>query len=255
MTPSPARGRRNLWRRPLTWDFGLSAESPDHRIEHGFERGRGVVGELASALDALATDDLSAMAAPTVLERTAELVRARNRIDAELVRTVRRAELVQAAEHDGLTSMASWLRGHCRLSPTASSQLVRNGRALEQLGATAASFADGLITAEQVAVIAPVARPEHLAAAAEHDVDLGEVDVVLAEAAATRQHVQLGRIVHHYLSLLDPDGVEPDPTEGRSLSLAKHSDGSLSGRFELDSVGGEKVQAGGVPRGGVGPGH
>jgi hypothetical protein len=49
--------------------------------------------------------------------------------------------------------------------------------------------------------------------------------------------------VHHYLARLDPDGLEPDPTEGRSLTLAKHSDGSLTGRFELDAVGGEKLQA------------
>ncbi len=101
------------------------------------------MGELASALDALAADDLHVMAASTLLERTAELVRARNRIDAELTRTVRRAELAQAPEHDGLRSMASWLRGHCRLSPAASAQLLRNGRALEQLPATAAAFVGG----------------------------------------------------------------------------------------------------------------
>jgi hypothetical protein len=42
---------------------------------------------------------------------------------------------------------------------------------------------------------------------------------------------------------LDPDGTEPDPTEGRSLTIATHADGSVSGRFELDAVGGEKVCA------------
>ncbi|MCF6510162.1 DUF222 domain-containing protein, partial [Blastococcus sp. MG754426] len=36
---------------------------------------------------------------------------------------------------------------------------------------------------------------------------------------------------------------EPDPTEGRSFTLVKHADGSVSGRFELDAVGGEKVRA------------
>jgi hypothetical protein len=72
-------------------------------------------------------------------------------------------------------------------------------------------------------------------------VDLAEVDAALAEVAAGQPHVQLGRVVHHYLARLDPDGPEPDPTEGRSLSLAKHSDGRLSGRFELDAVGGEKL--------------
>ena len=66
---------------------------------------------------------------------------------------------------------------------------------------------------------------------------------MLAETAATRQHVQLGRVVHHYLSRLDPDGTEPDPTEGRSLSIARHADGSRTFRGELDAVGGEKFEA------------
>jgi hypothetical protein len=201
------------------------------------------VDGLASALDALADEDLSSLTAPGVLERNRELVRARNRIDAELARTARHAELTQAPEHDGLTSMASWLRGHCRLSPGAAKQVVRNGRALAQLPAVASACADGRVTADQVAVIAPVIDPENLAKAADQDVDVAQVDVVLAETAATRQHVHLGRVVQHYLVRLDPDGPEPDPTEGRSLTLAKHADGSLSGRFHLDPVGGEKVQA------------
>src|SRR3954449_98312 len=196
-----------------------------------------------SALDGLAAADLFGMSAAGVLGPTAELVRARNRIDAELARTVRRAELAQAPEHDGLKTMASWLRGHARLSPATAGQLVRNGRALEFLPAVAAGSAAGLISAEQVAVMAKVTRPEQLGAAADQGVDLAEVDGVLAEAAATRQHVQLGRVVGHYLARLDPDGPEPDPTEGRSLSLAKGFDGGVSGRFELDTVGGEKVQA------------
>ena len=66
---------------------------------------------------------------------------------------------------------------------------------------------------------------------------------MLAETAATREHAHLGQVVHHYLARLDPDGPEPDPTEGRRLSIARHSDGSVTGRFELDAAGGEKVQA------------
>ena len=60
------------------------------------ERLEGVVGELASALDDLGSHDLYAMDVGGLLARTAELVRARNRIDAELARTLRRAELAQA---------------------------------------------------------------------------------------------------------------------------------------------------------------
>jgi hypothetical protein len=198
---------------------------------------------LRAALDALAAEDLNLSSGVQLLRDTAELVRARNRLDAELTRRVRRADLVQAPEHDGLTSMASWLRGHARLSPREAQRLVRNGRALEQLPAVAAGFAAGTVTAEQVAVVAPVTAVEVQAEAVGQGVDLAAVDDVLAEVAASRQFVHLGRVVHHYLSRLDPDGPEPDPTEGRSLTLSKHDDGSLSIRGELDAVGGEKLQA------------
>src|SRR3954454_23700907 len=201
------------------------------------------VGELQSGLDSLAGDDLHAMTAPELLDRTAVLVAARNRIDAELARTVRRAELGQAAEHDGLKTMASCLRGPARPSPAAAGQLVRNGRGLEFLPVVAAGCSAGLITAEQVAVMAKVTRPEQRSAAADQGVEIAEVALVLAESAATRQHGQLVRVVDHYLARLDPDGPEPDPTEGRSLTLARHSDGTVSLRGELDAVGGEKLAA------------
>src|SRR3954467_8545129 len=152
-----------------------------------------------SALDGLAADELHRLPSAELLARVAELVRARNRIDAELARTVRRAELAQAPEHDALKTMQSWLRGHARLSPAAAGQLVRNGRALDVLPAMAAAFADGAVTAEQVGVVAPVTRPETLGAAADQGVELAEVDGVLAETAATRQYPLLARVVSHYL--------------------------------------------------------
>jgi Domain of unknown function (DUF222) len=202
-----------------------------------------VVAGLMSALDALESDDLYSMSAADQLARNAALVRARNRIDAQLARGARVADLTQAPEHDGLKTMRSWLRGHARLSPAAAAQVIRNGRTLERLPAVAAGCSAGEITAEQVAVMAPVVTPKNVAAAAALGVDLAQVDVVLAQTAATRQHEHLGRVVHHYLSRLDPDGTEPDPTEQRALSIARHSDGSVTFRGELDAVGGEKFQA------------
>src|SRR4051794_19546873 len=201
------------------------------------------MGELGSALDALAADDLDGLVASQYLDRTAMLVAARNRIDAELARTARRAELAQAPEYDGKKGMASWLRGHCRLSAAEASRVVRTGRTLERLPAVAAGCAAGQVSAEQVAAIAPVARPENLAAAQAADVDVAEVDRLLAETAATRPYKELQQVVQHYLARLDPDGDEPDPTEGRRLVLRKHADGSVTGGFDLDPVGGEKVQA------------
>jgi hypothetical protein len=124
---------------------------------------------------------------------------------------VRRCEVGGAAEHDGLKTMASWLRGHARLSPSAASQLVRVGRALEALPEVAARAAEGAVTADQVAVIAPVVAPENLAAAEAQGVDLAAVDATLAQVAATSTHADLGKVVHHYLERLDPDGPNPTP--------------------------------------------
>jgi len=210
---------------------------------HVFESMAAAMADLNQALDELAGEDLFAVSAAQLLERVRAVVAAQNRLAAELARTVRRAELAQACEHDGLTSMASWLRGHARLSPAAATQVVKNGRALEQLPALAEAAAGGRVTAEQVAVIAQVVKPEHLALAQAQGVELAGVDVALVEVAVGHPHADLARVVAHYLARLDQDGPEPDPTGRRSLTLVQHADGSLTGRFELDAVGGEKVQA------------
>jgi hypothetical protein len=201
------------------------------------------VGELQSCLDALAAEDLSGMFGPALLERLGNLLRDRNRLDAQITRVVRECEKAGAAEFDGLKTMPLWLRGHARLSPAAASRLVRAGRALEHLPVVAAAFTAGDVTAEHVAVIAPAVSDDALAAALRQDIDLGEVDQALATVATTQPYPRLGEVVHRYLDALDPDGPEPDPTEGRRLTIARHPDGSITGRFDLDPVGGEKLQA------------
>ncbi|TFV90084.1 HNH endonuclease signature motif containing protein [Blastococcus sp. CT_GayMR16] len=196
-----------------------------------------------AAFDALASEDLDCLVAPQLLDRTSALARLANRVMSELTRTVRRCETVQAAEHDGLTSMKSWLRTHVRLSAAEITRLVRNGRALDQLPALRAAFAAGAVTAEQVSVVAPVTAVDVQAEAVGQGVDLAQIDATLTEVAVTLPHAQLGRVVAHFLARLDPDGTEPDPSEGRSLTLSKLIDGRLVIRGELDAVGGEKLQA------------
>ena len=201
------------------------------------------MGQLSQALDDLAEERLDGLFGPALLERLGPLLVLQNRLAAEVARTVRQCEVAGACEHDGKASMASWLRGHARMSQPAAGQLVRNGRALEQLPALAAAAAAGHVSAEAVAAIAPVAAPKHLAAAETQGADVAGVDAALAEVAACRPHAELRQVVGHYLARLDPDGPEPDPTEQRSFTLSKHADGRVSGRFELDAVGGEKAQA------------
>ena len=91
------------------------------------------MGVLQSALDALAAEDLDTLPAGAQLDRIRNLVAAQNRVAALLTRAVRTADLTQAVEHDGLTSIKSWLRTHTRLPDAAVRRLVESGRALETL--------------------------------------------------------------------------------------------------------------------------
>src|SRR6478672_13968181 len=131
-----------------------------------------VLADVERALDRMACQDVKGMFGPEVLDRTRSLLVLRNRLDAELARTVREAELTQASDHDGAKTMQSWLRGHGRLSSAAAHRLTVTGRALEHLPAVAAAFAAGRVTAGAVAVLAPVAREEHRAAAEAAGVEL-----------------------------------------------------------------------------------
>ena len=201
------------------------------------------VERLAEAIDALAAEDLQGLFAPQLNARLGGLLGQVNRLGAELTRSVRECDRIGAAEDDGLKTTASWIRGHARYSHAAAAQLVAAGRALEHLPGCAEAFAAGGITLAQVTVIAAAVRPEELARAAAQGVDLSVIDAALVTVATTRPHDELVAVVRHYREALDPDGDEPDPTEGRRLSFVRHADGRIGLRGELDSVGGEKVQA------------
>ncbi|MGY1815550.1 DUF222 domain-containing protein [Blastococcus sp. SYSU D00820] len=178
-----------------------------------------------------------------VLDAIAAGVAERNRRDAELTRQVRAAELSQAAERDGLKAMTSWLVGHCRMARSEALRLVRNGRALEHLPALAEAFAAGLVSAQQVHVVADAVTPARLAAAAAQGVDLAVIDAVLTQVAVDQPVENLVQAVQKYVDNLDPDGPEPDPTEQRSAHTTRHADGSMTLRAELDPVTAEKVEA------------
>ena len=141
---------------------------------------------LIEALDTLAAERLDGAFGPALLERLGPLLTAANRLAAEVARTVRQCELTGAAEHDGLKTMVGWLRGHGHLAETEAARLVATGRALEHLPAVAAGFAEGMITAGQVGLIARIAEPERRSAAADRDIDLTAIDEALKLAAATQ---------------------------------------------------------------------
>jgi hypothetical protein len=197
--------------------------------------------DYCSYMCSTAAAELDGLSDGELLEHVTELVAEQNRIAARLTSAVRTAENRQSAEHDGLKTMRSWLRTHTRVSDRAARQLIDTGRALDSLPATQAAFAAGAIGAEQVAAIAPVVSAQRLEQAAACGVDVAAVEVELVSIAARLSVQRLRAAVHFYTERLDPDGTEPDPTEGRSLTLSRLLDGRYTGRLELDAIGGEKL--------------
>ncbi len=187
-------------------------------------------------------EDLHRLPAADVLELLAGLVVERNRLDARIASVTRHAELTQAVEHDGLASMRSWLIGHLRLSASEASRVVRAGRLLEHVPHLAAAFAEGSVTAAQVDVVAGAMADADRARAEEQGVDVGAFDRAFTAVAVSSPHQSLVVAVRAFAEALDPDGPEPDPTEGRRLTVSTHADGTVTGRFDLDAVGGEKVR-------------
>jgi hypothetical protein len=195
---------------------------------------------LEAALDAVAADE-EAVGDEARLNRVRRLAAARNRLDAQLISAVRQAESQQSAEHDGLKTMRSWLRTHTRISDRSAKQLIDAGRALESLPATEAAFVAGTIGTEQVAAITPVVSTKRLEQAAALGVDVSAIETELVYIASQLSVQRLRAAVHFYTERLDPDGVEPDPTEGRQLSMSRLLEGRWHGTFDLDAIGGEKL--------------
>src|SRR5215211_8375533 len=103
-----------------------------------------------------ACDDLDGLSDGELLEHVRGLVAEQNRVAARLARAVRAAECRHSAEYDGLKTMTSWLRTHCRMSGAAITGLVKEGRAVEHLPAVEAAFLAGKLTPDQVDAIAVI---------------------------------------------------------------------------------------------------
>lgn len=137
------------------------------------------------------------------------------------------------------------MSGHLNVA-AAAARLTRAGRTLEQLPRWSEAARAGRVTPDQTAVVAKVATPVRLAAAAELGVDLYGADGVDATllACATGDHPEtLPAVVGRMLDWIDPDGPEPDPTRRRELHLTPSAGAEGGGTFHghLDAAGYEKV--------------
>ncbi len=201
-----------------------------------------IAAVLAGALNLVdAVEPAGGPAAPALLARVRGLTQLQSVIDTARAHAVRAAECAQAAEFDGHKTMKSWQVGHLNVSPATAARAVRAGRTLERLPEWAAAAAEGRVTPDQTAVVAAVATPARLSAAAELGADVAEVERTLLATATGSTPEALPAVTKRLLDWIDPDGPEPDPTRQRELHLTASATGGGTIHGRLDALGFEKV--------------
>jgi hypothetical protein len=161
------------------------------------------------------------------------LRRIESRVQAEILRRLRRFDSGQGYQNTMALSAKAWLRWKCNLTPGAASDQVEVARELDSLPQAAKAFADGDISYRHAALIAHTAE-------AVGDKMEAEAETILVTAAKELDPHRLKIACMHLRHCLEPDGVLLDANEQhdrRYLHLSQTLDGVfyLNGRFDAES--------------------
>ena len=188
------------------------------------------------AVEAAAAVDLDTLTDAELDAELVALLRLRHRLDAELARRATRWETSGVWRSDG--SRAPWARlsRTGSLSPGAAKQVLRHGRDVASMPGTAQAWAAGEIGADHVDLLAGAAGSGRAELFARDESML----VAQCEQLTFGQAV---KVVQYWCQRadaeLDRDG--PPPPKPATLRLHTGVDGTVSGDFWLDPIGGATV--------------
>jgi uncharacterized protein DUF222 len=164
---------------------------------------------LESAVDGLATQDLTGLADAVLAERVLVLRRLLDRLEGHWLKELAALDARGAAGADqGLEapSTAGWLRSRLRMGATTASSCVRVARALFRgpLAGTASALTDGEVSPAHARVLAAGIQdlPAHTVA---------EAEPVLLEAARRLDPARLRQVITHLRLVADPTPPPPKP--------------------------------------------
>src|SRR5713101_5134389 len=204
----------------------VSGERGSWSSEDAFQQSNAIV-------DWVADEDIAATPAETMGEDQIALRRIESRVQAEVLRRLRRFDSGQGYANTLALSAKAWLRWKCNLTPEAASDQVEVARELDSLPQTTKAFADGDISYRHVALIA------HTAAELGDKME-AEAEDILVTAARELDPKRLKNACLQLRHCLEPDGVLRDANEEhdrRYLYLSQTLDGVfyLNGRFEPEA--------------------
>ncbi|GAC1310188.1 MAG: hypothetical protein NVSMB16_06780 [Acidimicrobiales bacterium] len=170
-------------------------------------------------------------------ESMVELRRQFARLDAVIATATARFDTSHDWEADGARSPAAWLAWKTHIPAQVARRQVRLGRTLRHLPACESAWLAGNITADHVATIAAVRRPETKDA-------LARDEAVLVGHASTLRFDLFTKSVDYWAQRADPNGAEDDDRHRRNrrdVHLDQSFHGMWFGKMLLDPVSGAIV--------------
>jgi hypothetical protein len=186
------------------------------------------MGELASVLDSLAGDDVHAIPELALLDRTETLLTARNRLDAEIARSLQASDVRQVmTTHCGRTTK-SWLVEEQLLGSDEAARRMKVARLLPYYPVLAAALAAGEISHEHARVILGCLRglPSSL-----HDAAAAE----LTEAATYADPGSLGRLCREIRARMGVEDAE-EAAQRRYASRWVTTSHTLDGMLHIEGM-------------------
>jgi Domain of unknown function (DUF222) len=193
------------------------------------------MGNLQSAIDELATEDLQLAGPVAVAESLVEEFRQVERLQADALRRLAFVDASGAWAHEGSLSTQAWLRRHCRMAPGAAAERVRVARRLEELPEARDAFRSGDIGYAHVRLIAAAVNTSERC----RDT-AAEAEPMLVEAARELDPSRLRRAVEHWRHIVDAAGFaesEAERYDRRRLHLSPIMDGMEAIDGLLDAEG------------------
>ena len=195
------------------------------------------IERIETAIADLAGEDRAYWTSHALSERLIELVRVRERLDAELLRVTGLWDRTRAWEADGSLTPAAWLEHRTSLAPQQARRVVKTARLADTHPTIGDALRSGDITTSHVDAIARVVSkdrarllPEHAAMLVDQAKGLSVRDFTLA--------------MRRWASLAD-DALATDTHEQkwerRHLFASVTLDGWVEGRFRLDPTGGQTL--------------
>lgn len=193
-----------------------------------------------AAIDGLSEVPLDALSAGEIADALLLTMSLQQRCVAQAARLARRWETSMEWAVDGSKSAAAALSRDTGLSPRSCRRVLQRGAALESMTATAAAWADGEITVDQVDLLISARTPER-AEVFERD------EQRLVGHAGEFRYGEFVKVVAYWKHVVDAelgnDGTAP-LFEQRGVSLCPGLDGETLVDGVLDPVGGAILRAG-----------